>query len=397
MAEADHVETVLARASAAFAQQFGGEPKWAAFAPGRVNLIGEHTDYNEGFVLPIAIDRVCVAVAGPSRDPRVSRIWSADVAQLATGDFASPLVIKAREEASGPGLERGSWLSYIFGIVAQFQSSCRVPNLDMAIASAVPLGSGLSSSASVEVAVATLVEQVVGTKLEPRAKALLCQRAEHEFAGVPCGIMDQLVSVMGRQGHALMIDCRDNEISHVPIPDNVSIVIANSRVRHALATGEYAARRTACAAAAAKLGIGSLRDASIADLDRAGLTHEERRCAKHVVTENARTIAAVEALKAGDLERFGRLMNESHASLRDDYQVSCSELDSLAAIASATHGVFGARMTGAGFGGCIVALVESGATAGLVAALKHGYRDRHSMDCDAFVTRASDGARSIPS
>lgn len=390
-------ERTLERACSAFALRYGRLPTVGAVAPGRVNLIGEHTDYNGGFVLPIAIDRVCAAVGAPSADPGVSRVYAADLEAAAELDFRAPIVV------GGPGpsaVERGSPLSYVAGVAAQFQrlvaaAGGRLQNLDVAIASEVPIGSGLSSSAAIEVSMATLLEQASGLRLGQREKALLCQRAEHEYAGVPCGIMDQFVSVMGRQGHALLIDCRAQEARVVRIPDAVSIVVINSNVRHSLTGGEYASRRAACAAAASKLGVPELRDADSVMLNAAGgeLTAEEGRRARHVVGENARTLEAAAALDRRDLVRAGTLMYESHRSLQEDFEVSCPELDTLVEIAAGVPGVYGARMTGAGFGGCVVAMVEPGAVGALEASVTAGYPRRHGRRATVFQTLAGDGAR----
>jgi galactokinase len=386
------------RARAAFVGAFDGHPVWGAAAPGRVNLIGEHTDYNDGFVLPIAIDRVCVAVGAPAADPARTRLVAAELGEAAELDLGQVI-----EVGEGPRrIARGSWLSYIAGVAAQFQRLPGVrglPNLDIALASSVPIGGGLSSSAAVEVAMATLLEQVVGVSLDDVDKARLCQRAEHEFAGVPCGIMDQLVSVMGRRDHALLIDCRSQEVMAIPMPppERVSVVVINSNVRHALAGGEYAARRTACESAARALGMVTLRDADMGMVERARarLGDVQFRRARHVITENARTLEAARALRAGDLESMGRLMRASHESLRVDYQVSCTELDSLVELASEVPGVFGARMTGGGFGGCVVALLRPEAAAPAAARIGDGYRRAFGRDCTAYPTRASDGAAAL--
>jgi galactokinase len=361
-------KAVLARARRAFRDRFGSESVFAATAPGRVNLIGEHTDYNGGYVLPMAIDRVCVAAASPGGRAGRWRIHSDDLGQDAEFNVSRPLEPNQ--------IAKGLWVSYLAGVAAQFQRMTDepLPALDIAIASSVPVGSGLASSAALEVAVATLLEQVLGTKLEPLEKAMLCQRAEHEFAGVPCGLMDQLASVMGRAGHALLIDCREECVTPVRMPasDKAAVLIVDSGVRHALAGGEYAARREVCAAACAKLGVAELRDATKAALFgrcAGALTLDEERCATHVISENERVCEAAEALRTGALPVFGRLMLESHASLRDNFRVSCRELDALVEAASTVPGVYGARMTGAGFGGCIVVLAAPGAVPGVCAAI----------------------------
>jgi galactokinase len=385
------------RARSAFRGAFGSEPRWGAAAPGRVNLIGEHTDYNDGFVLPMAIDRVCVAVGGPAADPHESRILAVDLGETVSIDLSRPLEV-------GPGagqIEQGSWPAYIAGVAARFQRLLggSLANLDIAVASSVPVGGGLSSSAAIEVATSTLLEQATGITLEPKAKALLCQRAEHEFAGVPCGIMDQFVSVMGREGHALLIDCRSQVVEHIPMPrpEHIVVLILNSNVRHSLAAGEYAKRKAECQAAVRALGIASLRDADEAVVvqARAHLSDVEFRRARHVVSENARTVAAAVALRGGDLAGLGRLMIESHRSLRDDYEVSCAELDTLVELAEGTEGVFGARMTGGGFGGCVVALVSAPRAGRIAEEVGRGYRARHGRDLTATQANASAGAAAV--
>jgi galactokinase len=395
---AGHIQAVLRRATAAFASRFGGRPTWAASAPGRVNLIGEHTDYSGGFVLPIAIDRACIAVGAPAKG-RETRVFSVDLNAEAGFDLTAPL--RAGPEAGSNSVARGSWPSYVAGVAAQFQ---RLPglglvNLDIVIASSVPVGSGLSSSASLEVAVATVLEESTGVRLQPERKALLCQAAEHEFAGVPCGIMDQFISVMGRAGYALLIDCRAQRGTTIPGPAGASVVVINTNIHHALASGEYAVRKAACVSAAGKLGVPELRDVGGPDVESAGtaagLSDIERRCVRHVVGENARVLEAAAALRAGDLRAFGRLMLESHASLRDDYRVSCPELDTVVDAAQRTPGVFGARMTGGGFGGCAIAMVEPGAVENLTERVGVEYQARHGRDCSAFVVEASDGAAPV--
>lgn len=371
MPVAPHIAPVLAHARSAFQATFGHQPRWAAAAPGRVNLIGEHTDYNGGFVLPIAIDRVCVAVVAPASDRERSRVLAADLKEVGEFDTRSPILSRHPDTDIATGIAQGSWLSYLAGVLAQFQRRTPVPNLDMAIASSVPIGAGLSSSAAVEVATATVLEQALSITLDPLDKARLCQKAEHEFAGVPCGIMDQYISIHAREGSATLLDCRSMTGSNVPWPRDTALLVLDSGVRHALATGEYARRRAECAAAAAKLGVPELRDADPDLLSRraALLTGVESRRARHVVSENARTLAAARAMNAGDAATLGRLMTASHASLRDDFEVSCSELDAIVDVACSLPGVHGARMTGGGFGGSAIALAEARAIDSIVEAL----------------------------
>jgi galactokinase len=382
------------RALSAFRERFERAPAWAAQAPGRVNLIGEHTDYNGGFVLPMAIDRRCVAVAAPAADPSISRIWTADLDREWTIDLRGPIIATDQNtDLAKNEVARGSPLSYVAGVADLFRRRMEIfPNLDIAIASSVPLGGGLSSSASLEVATATLIEEVVCKPLSPLDKARLCQEAEHEFAGVPCGLMDQLASVLGREGHAMLIDCRSSQCTQVPLwpAAAATLTVIDSGVRHALAAGEYAKRRSACEAAAQKLGVPDLRAAAAADQRRwGGLTDEECRCVRHVTTEIARVDAAVAALRSGNLQELGQAMSASHASLRDDYRVSCPELDGIVAVAQCVPGVFGARMTGAGFGGCAIVLSVPDAEPALRAAFPAGVRR-------FFTAHASNGAGSLP-
>lgn len=388
----DPAGPVLARARGEFVRRFGHNPAWAAAAPGRINLIGEHTDYTGGLVLPMAIDRVCVAVGGPAADQTLSRFATADLDAQFDTDLRTP-VSEADRSAMG-----GQWHSYAVGVAAEFrdwliQRGGDFGNLDVVVASSVPVGSGLSSSASLEVAVATMLEAAAGATMDPREKALLCQRAEHRYAGVPCGIMDQFASVLGQRGHAVLIDCRSQETTAVPMPapSDAVVVVMNSGVHHALASGEYAKRRAACTEAEAALGLG-LRDATLDLVDRTFRDGDPLlSVARHVVTENERVRAASAALAAGDLGRFGRLMIESHQSLRDDYRVSCTELDALVDAACAVPGVYGARMTGGGFGGCAIALCRPEAVAAVIAAAERVCRTAGA----AFPVYPSDGARPI--
>jgi galactokinase len=376
------------RALRAFRAQLGAEPRWSAAAPGRVNIIGEHTDYNGGFVLPMAIDCYTVAVAGPVAGRRI-RVFSANTGGRDELDAAAPITAGAQ-----------GWASYVRGVMAGFQRlGADLPGLDVLIDSDVPLGSGLSSSAALEVAVATLLESVTGRVLDPAAKALLCQRAEHEFAGVPCGIMDQFASALGREGQLLLLDCRSQQIEHVPMSDpSVSVLIANSGVHRELAAGEFARRRARCEEAARALGVELLRDATLDGLAAVadGLPDETVRCARHVVTENARTVLAAQLIRQGRWAAVGELMYESHGSLRDDFEVSCPELDTLVELSralGAAGGVHGSRMTGGGFGGCTVSLVETAAVAEVAATIQRAYRRETGLDAVMFGSRPVAGAQ----
>ena len=396
-------ETLVSRGASAFRDRLGREPAWAAAAPGRVNLIGEHTDYNQGFVLPMAIDRWCVCVAAPAVGPR-SRLVAHDINETIEVSLAD---LAARGSAAASELP--AWGRYLAGALVERRRTLAagtMPELDLLATSTVPVGGGLSSSAAIETAAAVLVERALdgAPPHEPHlhdfrlARALDCQRAEHRWAGVPCGLMDQLASSFGDPGHALLIDCRDNTVSPVPMPpeDQGIVLVVNSGVHHELAAGEYAKRRASCEAAARALGVASLRQLDSLDaVAWSRLESEQTRCVRHVVSESTRTLAAAAALRAGDLPTLGRLMLESHASLRDDYRVSCAELDAIVELAGATPGVFGARMTGGGFGGCAVALATPAAAETLAAALPGAYQAAAGIGCSIDRVTAVGGAAAL--
>lgn len=383
------VNTQLATACAAFERRFGRSPRFAASAPGRVNLIGEHTDYNAGFVLPIAIDRRTVVVAAPT-DCGESRIIAIDLDESFSCDLASPLVPVSEPQ----------WANYLLGVVDQFkQRGVDLSNLDIVVTSSVPIGAGLSSSASVEVAMATLLEQVADIELDSTEKALLCRDAEHAFPGTPCGVMDMFAAVFARPDHALLLDCEVNEARHVHMPgkDDVTLLIADTTVKHELATGEYARRRAACERAARTMGLGSLRQATIEMLNDAGLTQTEHQRATHVVQENDRTLRAAELLESNDLAGFGDLMFQSHDSLRYLYEVSCDELDTLVEEAKLMRhegmGVFGARMTGGGFGGCAIVLCKPHQVDRIIKRLKSAYQSAHDRTPRIYSAHACRGVQ----
>jgi len=385
------IEGTLARATAAFRGRFGRSPTHAAQAPGRVNLIGEHTDYNGGFVLPMAIDRACVGLAAAHEGSGRGTVLAVDIGQTWEVDDSVDLTT----------LPRGDWRRYVGGVMRSFARAnglARLPRIDVALASDVPLGAGLSSSAALEVCLATLLEGVTGARLDPPDKARLCRRAEHEFAEVPCGIMDQFIAVAGRAGHALLIDCRDEtaELVSLPAESEAVVLVIDSRVRHELAAGAYAARRASCESAAGLLGVGLLREAGrVGPAQLAALPDEEARCATHVVGEIARTLDAAAALRRNDPAAVGALMSASHASLRDDFRISCPELDLLVEAVGDVPGVFGARMTGGGFGGCVVALVAPGAAAKAGAAARSAYARAYSREPGVFIARSAAGAGPI--
>jgi len=358
-------------------------------APGRVNLIGEHTDYNDGFVLPMAIERYVTIAADRPLDG--TRNWT-----LRSTAVPEPVVLDLTQPLTRQGT---SWTNYVSGVVAGLAARGMSPEgLDLLIDSTVPLGGGLSSSAALEVATATLIEAVTGMTLDPVDKALVCQRAEHDFAGVPCGIMDQFTSALGQADHLLLLDCRSRVTRLVPMTDpSISVLIVNTNVRHELSGGEYAKRRAECEEAARALGVASLRDVNLTDLQAAQdrLSPVPWRRARHVVSEIARTLEAAEAIGAADWGRVGRLMYASHDSLRVDYEVSCAELDTvveLAATMGEKRGVIGCRMTGGGFGGCAVALVDTSEVAAISLDLAAGYRQRTGLQASIFVSRPAAGA-----
>ena len=371
----------------AFEDRFGRAPRFAAAAPGRVNLIGDHTDYNDGFVLPIAIDRGVVVVADYAAGDR-STLCAIDLGESVTVDLAGPIAPVPR-----------SFANYLLGVAAGFAAHGTVPNLDVVISGTLPIGAGLGSSAALEVAFATLLRQVTGSDLDPFALAALCRRGEHEFAGTPCGIMDMLTATLARPGHALLIDCRDPPRTRpIPMPpaDDVTVLVADTTVRHDLTDGAYAECRRRCTDAAAALGVGSLRDVDAGGLAHAKLAELEdkpMRAAQHVCRENQRVLLAAAALVTGDLDALGELMFDSHASLRDLLEVSCPELDTLVDIAAglrgAAGGVIGARMTGGGFGGCVVILCRTDALAPVTAELQRRYTRRFGTAPACFTVTAA--------
>jgi galactokinase len=363
---------------ATFRRAFGREPEVIAEAPGRVNLIGEHTDYNEGFVLPVAIDRTVAVAAAPSTSLHV---YSADFDARDEWRIDAPRRTGRRE-----------WRDYVRGVAwALLDAGYELRGVDLAIAGDVPLGAGLSSSAALEVSVAGALCAVSGTEIELPRLALLCQKAENQFVGVQSGMMDQLASACSRAGDALLIDCRSLDLDFVRLPENVAIVVVDSKVPRRLGETAYNKRRQECEAAAEALGVESLRDAEIGEVEQ--LPEPLERRARHVVSENERVLAAAEALRSGDVARAGELMNESHASLRDDFEVSTPELDLLVDLAARTECVIGARLTGAGFGGCTVNLVERDGVAGFEAGVVELYRKQTGLAAELFICAAVGGLR----
>jgi galactokinase len=334
----------------AFAAIFGGAPDVSASAPGRVNLIGEHTDYNDGYVLPVALARRTTVELARRGGARV-RAWSEAAAATGVADYAL-----------GAERRRGDWVDYVQGVTRALAAAGHpVEGFDAHIDSAVPVGRGLASSAALEVALLRALRDAFGLDLDDVALARLGQRAEHDFVGAPVGIMDQMAASLGESAWALFLDTRALRWERVPLPDSVELVIIDSGISHRHASGSYGARRAECERAAALLGVRALRDVSPDDLSRvAALPEPLNRRARHVVTENARVLDMVGALRAGDVVRCGRLLDETHASLRDDFEVSLPPIDRLVESARGQRGVYGARLTGGGFGGAIVALARAG-------------------------------------
>jgi galactokinase len=379
-----------ARARALFVRKFGAEPTAMAFAPGRVNLIGDHVDYCDGLVFPAALSDGCVCAVGPRTGAIAAA--SAEVEGDPVVDVLSPLTPADLSDLPG-------WFGYVAGTYEVMRSRFApgAGGVNIAVASEVPPGSGLSSSASLEVSVATALEAQWGLSIDPVDKALACQHAEHVFADTPCGLMDQLVSVSGRAGCAIRIDCRDRSTTAVPLPpaERAAFVIFDSAVSHANGDGGYAERRAACESALPKLGVASLRDVPPDRLTSlpAGLTDPERDAVRHVVTEIDRVRRFPDLLAANDLGAAGALMDDSHRSLSEVFRVSCPELDTLAEIVRAQAGVYGARMTGGGFGGWVVSLVDTPAVPAAAEAVARAYRQATGLEITHRVVRAGDGAR----
>ncbi len=375
----------------AFRDKYESEPRLFR-APGRVNLIGEHTDYNDGFVLPMAIDQQTVAAIAPRPDRKL-RCWSLNL------DDAIELDL----DSLGPG-RRQNWADYIEGMAAALKGAgVELKGANIAIQSNVALGGGLSSSAALEICVGKALAAISNSRLDDLSLALAGQTAEHVHVGIQCGIMDQYTSVHATAGHALLLDCRSLDAK--PIALNLKdfrIVICNSRVKHSLASSEYNRRREACGRGVDLLRgvlpeIRALRDVAPEDFEKYGslLPDAIRKCCRHVVSENARTLDAARALETGNILEMGRLMSKSHQSLRDDYLVSCPELDLLVETASAHPGALGARLTGGGFGGCTVNLVKESAVEAFMESVSRQYNASTGILPEIFVVHSSDGAREI--
>ncbi len=374
-----------------FVDQFGGAPTLLAQAPGRVNLIGEHTDYNDGLVLPAAIDRYVAIAARPNGSIRV---------KLASAAFGGRAEFPTDHPAQ-PTLPH--WARYPQGVAVKLAArGIGVRGFDDVFAGDLPIGAGLSSSAAIEVASALVMEAVSDRSLPQRERALLCHAAEVDFVGVPSGIMDQFASTLCRQGHALFLDCRSLETHHIPLGSQLAIVVCDTGVSRTLASSAYAQRRQECADAVRTLQqagakITSLRDLHADDLPQVErLPEPQRSRARHVVTENARVVETAALLEGGQAAKLREVFAASHRSLRDDYAVSSAELDAMVEAALNAPGCVAARMTGAGFGGAVVALVQHADRGAFLAAAADGYRARTSREGKFFVTKAAEGARLLP-
>ncbi|HUO15483.1 MAG TPA: galactokinase [Verrucomicrobiae bacterium] len=380
-------DSIVDHLTSLFRVKFGSGAR-IFFAPGRVNLIGEHTDYNDGFVLPAAIG-FYTWVAAAERDDRNLQAYS---------DLYDEQITFSLDELSGS--PRKHWSDFVRGVAAVLlEAGHNLSGANLLIHGEVPLGAGLSSSASVEIAAALALTGVSAIDLPPLELVKLCQKAEHEYVGTRCGIMDQFAANFSCAGNALFLDCRSLDYRLLPLPTNLRLLICNSMVRHELASGEYNLRRSDCEAGVRLLRpqlpkITALRDVTMEDLERYRSNLPERiyrRC-RHVITENRRVLQAAGALESADAEQFGQLMYQSHASLRDDYEVSCKELDLLVSLASRFDGVFGSRMTGGGFGGCTVNLVRAGSSAAFQHEIAQAYKKETGIAPTVYICEPSRGA-----
>lgn len=365
-----------------FQKKYGQAPAFVVRAPGRVNLIGEHTDYNDGFVMPMAIDRAVWIALRPRSDRRV---------ELEALDFDAPLQFdldKFEKESSSPA-------EYVKGVAWSLASAGYALNgWEGVVKGDVPIGAGLSSSAALELAVARSFHATSSFEWNPAKIALLAQKAENQWVGVNSGIMDQMISASGKNGHALLIDCRSLETESLPVPDGLAVVVLDTGTRRELVTSAYNERRSQCETAAAHFGVTRLRDVSLAQFEagKAGLDDVTMRRARHVISENERVQQAKAAMLAGDPARLGQLLDASHTSLRDDFEVSSAALDQIVAAAQAHAGCIGARMTGAGFGGCAVALVKEAQVADFVQQVTRQYQAQTPHTPAVYVCRATNGA-----
>jgi galactokinase len=375
------IEAMADNLMQSFREHFKGEPFFIVRAPGRVNLIGEHTDYNEGFVLPMAIDRAVWIALRPRTDRRVL-VHALDLQDQGTFD------LDHLERAQG-------WLEYLKGVAHELRTAgYELRGWEGVMTGDVPRGAGLSSSAAVEMATARAFAAVSGFAWEALTMAKIGQRAENDWVGLQCGIMDQAVSAAAREGHALFLDCRTLDYEHVPLPKNMAVVVLDTSTRRGLVGSAYNERHAQCELAARFFGVRALRDVSVEQLKVEGgkLQDVTRRRARHIISENARVLQAVEAMRRDDPVTLGKLFNESHASLRDDFEVTNAALNWIVESAQARPECFGARMTGAGFGGCAVALVRQDSVEGFAQAVGAEYNSKSGMEAKVYVCQASEGA-----
>lgn len=388
------VQERLAGIEQAFGQVFGdSQGLTIGRAPGRVNLIGEHTDYNDGFIFPMAID-FDIVMAVRKRSDRMVRIHAIDLGKTVEFSLMTPLTYEPRE----------GWSNYPKGVLwAMQETGVRLPGMEMAFSGTVPPGSGLSSSAALEVATAIVVQKLVGFQIALPALARLCQRAENDFVGMRCGIMDQFISLVGEKGHALFLDCRSMAHEQIPLQlGTYKILICQSGVKHSLVDSEYNRRREQCETGVRVLAekypaVRALRDVTLEMLgscERQLSPVVYKRCL-HVITENERVLKSINALKAGDLVAFGELINQSHDSLRDFYEVSCEEVDLLVELAREVPGVLGARITGGGFGGCTVNLIRADAVHDFTGYVLPKYKEETGIDAQIYLSTAAKGAELI--
>ncbi len=372
--------------AAAFSFRFGKAPQWICRAPGRVNIIGEHTDYNGGFVLPMAINHSVWIALRPRFDKEV-RVYSLDFGESISFSLSNP-------KRSGP-----SWSEYIKAVAwSLIQGGLQLKGWDGVIGGDVPIGAGLSSSAALEMAAARAFAIAAELDWNPVEMAKICQRAENEWVGVSCGIMDQVISALAREGHALLLDCRSLDYRYVPIPSMVSVIILDTVTRRGLMDSAYNERRRQCEEAAKFFHADSLRDVKLEDFYSLAdkLDPDVRKRARHVLTENQRVLQAVEALQNDEEQLLGQLMNESHQSLRDDFEVTNRELDLIVDIAQKQDGCNGARMTGAGFGGCAVAIVNPKKVLSFIERVKNEYKAATDLDPRIYLCTAVNGAEVNP-
>jgi galactokinase len=382
--------TTIARPEKLFEQLFGG-PCRLYRAPGRVNLIGEHTDYNQGFVMPAAIDLYCWVAIAARPDRRL---------QIHSLEFGDTVSVDLNDTALS---RRSDWSDYVVGTALALQNrGFELCGANIVVRGQVPIGSGLSSSAAIEVSTGYALLDVSKARIDLKQLAMVCRQAENEFVGARVGIMDQFISAHGRAGHALLLDCRSLESKALPIPSGVLLGVCNTGVKHQHAAGEYNLRRAQCEEGVRRLssvlpGIQSLRDVTRFELQQHRSLLPEviyRRC-RHVVTENERVQHAAEALLNGDLRALGALMADSHRSMRDDYEISCSELDTMVEIAGAQQGVIGSRMTGGGFGGCTINLIHADAAESFRLLVAAEYEKRTHIRPDIYVVSATDGVHAV--